>query len=91
MLQSGLVCGVVREVREGSLGCWRKCLNFMKTGLRWTNQHVGVLTNEDSLCIVGQKLLFQFSFQTLPCLHLWPTSVQVLLGPCSPPQLRITR
>jgi hypothetical protein len=25
VLQSGLVCGVVREEREGSLGCWRKC------------------------------------------------------------------
>ena len=37
VLQSGLVCGVDHEKRNGSLGCWRKCLNFMKTGLRWTN------------------------------------------------------
>jgi hypothetical protein len=26
--------GVDHEERNGSLGCWRKCLNFMKTGLR---------------------------------------------------------
>jgi hypothetical protein len=29
--------GVDHEERNGSLGCWEKCLNFMKTGLRRTN------------------------------------------------------
>jgi hypothetical protein len=51
VLRSGLVCGVDHEERNGSLGCWRKCLNFMKTGLRWTNWHVRMLTDEDSLCV----------------------------------------
>jgi hypothetical protein len=33
-----------------------KHLKFMKTGLRWTNWHVRMLTDEDSLCVTWGKL-----------------------------------